>query len=430
VGSITWQYVAAGALAVVWLLLLVRRVGLPFHRLQRSRRDAQGPVWMSIAGWLVIAALVAAAAGGGLLWLLGWPRLPKQTAFSTTEMLDLLKIGLAVVAGFGGVVALAVNYRKQRVTEAAHAHALNQEERERTKLFNERFKVAAELLNSDQAGLRIAGVSAMAGLADDWEAQRQMCVDALIDHLKLPKDDNDADVANKIFRALRERLGTHLRPGLWSPLNFDFSGMRFDEADFSERTFAGEVIFDGAEFTGDHTSFERTAFRNRLSCHGTRFTGTTVSFRDALFDGHSPEFVGCTFDGTTLDLRGSELRSRRIHFYRCDFAHSELTGEDMMVGTGAVQIERSTLVGSVLDFTGVQGPFDDRGSLGFLFVEGCELAGCKVVLDSLDPDRHFVWWRDNATKDVEMRTGDQPATWLKIRGGEPEGLPTTSSEPQ
>ncbi|MGI5503955.1 hypothetical protein [Lentzea sp. CA-135723] len=208
--------------------------------------------------------------------------MPKQAAFTTTEALDLLKIGLAVVAGFGGVVALAVNYRKQRVTEAAHTHALNQEERERTKLFNERFKVAAELLAGEQAGLRIAGVSAMAGLADDWEAQRQMCVDALIDTLKLRQD--DTEVANKIFRTLRDRLGTSKEAGLWSKLNFDFTGMGFVDADFSERTFAGALIFDGAEFTEEragelpgHLLPPRCrGVRRSLFCRGG-FTGETWS---------------------------------------------------------------------------------------------------------------------------------------------------------
>ncbi len=385
---------------------------------------------MSIVGWLLIAALVAAVAGGGLLWLLGWPKLPKQAAFSTTEMLDLLKIGLAVVAGFGGVVALAVNYRKQRVTEAAHVHSLNQEERERTKLFNERFKVATELLNGDQAGLRIAGVAAMAGLADDWEAQRQMCVDTLIDHLKLPKDDNDSEVTSKIFRALRERLGTHLRPGPWSPLNFDFSGLKFDEADFSERTFEGEVIFDGAEFTGDHTSFERTAFHNVLSCHGTRFIKTNVSFRDALFNGDPPEFVGCTFERTRLDLRGSELRSRRMYFYRCTFTLSDLDAENMRVDTAAVRIEHSTLVDSTLNFTDVLGATDERGSLGYLFIEGCELTGSDVMLLPLDPEHQFVWLRDNTFTGGSVYVYEDAPTWLKIRGEEPARLLTTSTESQ
>ena len=384
-GAITWQYAAAGALAVVWLLLLVRRLGRPLHR-RRTRRDAQSPVWLSIVGWLLIALLVAATAGGGLLWLLGWPTMPKQAAFSTTEMLDLLKIGLAVVAGFGGVVALAVNYRKQRVTEAAHVHSLNQEERERTKLFNERFKVAAELLSGEQAGLRIAGVSAMAGLADDWEAQRQMCVDALIDQLRLQEGKQGAEVANKIFRALRERLGTHREAGPWSALNFDFTGVRFVEADFSERTFAGAVIFDGAEFTGEHTSFERTAFRNTVfSCHGTTFANTWVSFQDTYFDGGAMEFVGCTFDRTTVIMPRLEARVRGIYFYRSDFTNSLVIGRDTLLHLGVIRVELCTLIDSIVD------------------------------VESFDPEFKAVRFANNTVEN----------------GGEPEGLPAvTSSEPQ
>ncbi|MFJ8960308.1 pentapeptide repeat-containing protein [Lentzea sp. NPDC102401] len=425
-GAITWQYPAAGALAVVWLLLLVRRLDPPFRQRQRTSQNAQVPVWVSIIGWLLIAALVAAAAGGGLLWLLGWPQLPKQAAFSTTEMLDLLKIGLAVVAGFGGVVALAVNYRKQRVTEAAHAHSLNQEERERTKLFNERFKVAAELLGNDEVRLRIAGVSAMAGLADDWETQRQMCVDTLIDTLKLPKDDHDAEVANKIFRALRDRLGTPLRVGLWSPLNFDFSGLKFDEADFSERTFEGEVIFDGAEFTGQHTSFERTAFRNLLSCHGTRFTGTTANFSDALFT-KDAQFVGCSADDSTLDFRRAELKGRALYFYRSELKRTQLIWRDTTLNTGAVRIERCEVTDCVLDFGDVRGATAERRSLGFLFIDMSKLTRCLVLLEPLDAEYQRVWIRDSPLEEVDLLTGedDAPPPWLKIRGGEQEELPTT-----
>lgn len=367
---------------MVWLLLLVRRLGLPLRRRPGSRRDTQLPVWTSIVGWLLIAALVAASAGGGLLWLLGWPTLPKQAAFSTAEMLDLLKIGLAVVAGFGGVVALAVNYRKQRVTEAAHAHSLNQEERERTKLFNERFKVAAELLNGEQPGLRIAGVSAMAGLADDWEAQRQMCVDALIDQLRLHED--DGQTANKVFRALKERLGTHREAGPWSGLNFDFSGIRFADADFSERTFAGAVIFDGAEFTGDNTSFERTAFKNTtLSCHGTTFTNTDVNFQDAHCLFGAMEFVGCTFDRATLNMRGMNSLGRGIDFYRSTFTGSSVIGQDVTLSV-AVRVELCTLVDSTID------------------------------VRTFDPEFQAVRFTNNTVES----------------GGEPEELPTASVEPQ
>lgn len=422
-GSITWKYAAAGTLAVVWLLLLIRRIGLPLRRRQRTRHETQSPVWVSIIGWLLIAAVVATAAGGGLLWLLGWPKMPNQASFTTTEMLDLLKIGLAVVAGFGGVVALAVNYRKQRTTEAAHALTLNQEERERTKLFNERFKVAAELLSSEQIGLRIAGVSAMAGLADDWEAQRQTCVNALIDYLKLSSDGHDADVVNRIFRALRDRLGTSRQAGLWSPLNFDFTGMRFVNADFSERTFSGEVLFDSAEFTGDNTSFERTAFHNTvLSCHGTKFTKTRATFRDAYFDNSNAEFVGATFDEAVLDLRGAELTGRALYFYRSTFKQSRLIGSDADLDMGAVRIEFCSLTDSEIDMRDVRGADVAHRSLGFLFVESSTMQGGSLQIRPFEPEFQWAWLKDNTFENVEISLDghevenlDLVPAWLKVR---------------
>jgi len=50
---------------------------------------------------------------------------------------------------------------------------------QRTRTLNERFATAAEQLGSDKPAARLAGVYAMAGLADDWEENRQTCVDVL-----------------------------------------------------------------------------------------------------------------------------------------------------------------------------------------------------------------------------------------------------------
>jgi hypothetical protein len=51
---------------------------------------------------------------------------------------------------------------------------------QRTRTLNERFTTAAEQLGSDKPAVRLAGVYAMAaGLADDWEENRQTCVDVL-----------------------------------------------------------------------------------------------------------------------------------------------------------------------------------------------------------------------------------------------------------
>jgi ABC-type transporter Mla subunit MlaD len=46
---------------------------------------------------------------------------------------------------------------------------------QRTRTLNERFATAAEQLGSDKPAVRLAGVYAIAGLADDWNENRQTC---------------------------------------------------------------------------------------------------------------------------------------------------------------------------------------------------------------------------------------------------------------
>jgi hypothetical protein len=57
---------------------------------------------------------------------------------------------------------------------------------QRIRMLNERSTTAAEQLGSDKPAVRLAGVYAMAGLADDWEENRQTCVDVLCAYLQLP----------------------------------------------------------------------------------------------------------------------------------------------------------------------------------------------------------------------------------------------------
>ncbi|MFC4587558.1 hypothetical protein [Sphaerisporangium corydalis] len=64
------------------------------------------------------------------------------------------------------MVALVVAYRKQRVTEAG-------ESRKQAKLHAERFDKAGDKLGNDSAAVRLAGVHALAALADDWTGGRQ-----------------------------------------------------------------------------------------------------------------------------------------------------------------------------------------------------------------------------------------------------------------
>jgi hypothetical protein len=78
-------------------------------------------------------------------------------------------------------VALVLNYRRQR-----HLELDETGRRDQVRLYVERFGAAAAQLGGDQASVRLAGVYAMAALADEWEEQRQQCIDVLCGYLRLP----------------------------------------------------------------------------------------------------------------------------------------------------------------------------------------------------------------------------------------------------
>ncbi|WP_164835789.1 hypothetical protein [Actinacidiphila soli] len=128
---------------------------------------------------------------------------------------DAIKIALAVVAGVGGVVALVVAYRRQHLSEATDA-------REYDKALIERFGAAAEQLGADQPAVRMAGAYTMARLADEWPQERQICIDVLCGHLRMPHapDPPTGDQALASWQREREvrvtvlgLIAAHLRDG-------------------------------------------------------------------------------------------------------------------------------------------------------------------------------------------------------------------------
>jgi hypothetical protein len=194
----------------------------------------------------------------------------RTRALTATERLDSPKVILAVIAGVGGIVALAVAYRKQRYGEAA-------ENRERTRLFGERSVQAVEQLGHDHPAVRVAGVYAMAAPADEWLDGRQCCIDVLCAYLRMPYDP-DGETAAEGEREVRRTL--------FRVTDVTFAGdpVEFDGADFSGATdpsgvfTAGGVWFDGSRFVGGTTSFEgvTTQAQTTVSFLGARHTGGTV----------------------------------------------------------------------------------------------------------------------------------------------------------
>ena len=137
---------------------------------------------------------------------------------------------------------------------------------QRARTLNERFNTVAGQLGSDKSpAVRLAAVYAMAGLADDWQDHRQMCVDVLCAYLRMPYEPgpgDDAPVEKRLaLQASREVRHTVIRviaahlngtaPVSWCGLNFDFAGAVFDGGDFSGAKFSGGTVnFTGAKFSG------------------------------------------------------------------------------------------------------------------------------------------------------------------------------------
>src|SRR5579871_4832580 len=87
---------------------------------------------------------------------------------------------------------------------------------QRTRTLNERFATAAGQLGDDKPPtVRLAGVYAMAALADDWPENRQTCVDVLCGYLRMPYEPEpgqDAPEPERLaFRASREVRHTVIR---------------------------------------------------------------------------------------------------------------------------------------------------------------------------------------------------------------------------
>jgi hypothetical protein len=290
-------------------------------------------------GLLLSLSLAAAGAAGLLLWWgLGRPDLagtapgptiaPAPTVapvvtspprpLTPGERLDSMKVILAVVGGIGAVVALTVAYRKQRVGELS-------EYREDTRLYTDRFGKAADQLGTANGVVQVAGVHAMAELADDWQDGRQLCIEVLCSYLRMPYEADPAAAdyvpeRREARRTLIRVIRNHLRPGWsavsWCGYRFSFEGAVFDCGDLSgARLQGGNMTFHGAQFVGDGFEFSGVSFDHTpVWFTKVRFGGATVTFRGAQFAGSDVRFDGAKFTGGSVTFDGAEHRAGNVTF--------------------------------------------------------------------------------------------------------------------
>ncbi|MFE0105876.1 pentapeptide repeat-containing protein [Streptomyces sp. NPDC059009] len=347
---------------------------------QRAHEERRGlrlwPVGTVLALAFVVALLVAAGVFYTAWDLLGARELKPERRIDSTTLFDLVKLSFGVVAGAGALVALIVAYRRQRVDEDG---AL----RDATRLHTERFTAAVSQLGDDSAAVRLGGVHALAGLADDAPTRelRQTAIDVLCAYLRLPYvaeadlPDGDAQ-ARHAYQALREVRHTvirlvrdHLRlaaghPHSWQGHDFDFTGVVFDGGDFSEAVFSGgkvsfggaafsggEVNFGSAVFSGGEVSFREAAFSDgEVSFLGAKFSGATVHLLKAQFSGCGVSFLGAKFSGGTVFFTGSVFSDGWINLFGAQFSGSEVVLTGAVFSGGRVDFSAAEFAAGDVDF--------------------------------------------------------------------------------
>ena len=401
VSTATGRFVARfwpGLLLVVVAWLLASTAWTGGRRVNARRRLP--PLLVHVALMLGLATAVAVGAGALLWTTVGRPALrgvpvppipvtsatPEAAApqWTLTNTFDAMKIVLSVVAGIGGVIALTVAYRRQHLGEAA-------EQREDTKLFTDRFGRAAELLGSSDAGVRLAGVYAMAALADDWLEGRQTCIDVLCALLRmpytapLPRDDipdalptkgssgnklvgssagwpwhqarrqgerpsssrvapnalataaqpardpqEERQVRHTVIRLVRDHLRLPAdHEHSWQDCDFDFTGAVFDGGDLSRAHFAGA----------------------RVSFRGARFSGGRVFFRHATFSGGKADFAYATFSGSVVDFGYTTFSGCTVNFGRTTFSGGSVDFSFATFSGGKVDFSDAMFSGGTVDFS-------------------------------------------------------------------------------
>lgn len=253
------------------------------------------------------------------------------------DRLDAVRTGLAVGAGIGALITLALALRRQQATEH------DATERRLTELYVK----AVDQLGSDKAAVRHGGLYALERVAQDNPAHRQTVVDVICAYLRTPyspprargtsklgglraplrsartrpqtlryslsdatlKDaDKEAQQEREVRLTAQRVLRDHLQPRtpartwlrwfprpahtFWPDIDLDLTGATLVDFDlakttvrngwFSDAQFTGVAGFGGAQFSGE-ARFIRARFDDVTTFSETQFN-RTVWFDNARFN--------------------------------------------------------------------------------------------------------------------------------------------------
>jgi uncharacterized protein YjbI with pentapeptide repeats len=376
-------------------------------------------------------------------------------------------IAAAIIAAAVGLLSLIGTLivqiygirRTSRDTDAIVHEQLGQqrEQLERTlaeqrlRTWNERFATAVDRLGADRPpAVRLAAVYAMAGLADDWEENRQTCVDVLCAYLRMPYEPDPGEkakameqrafaanqqVRHTVIRVITAHLQEGARPS-WRGLDLDFTGAVLDGGNFAGAVFSGGTVsFRGAVFSSGSVSFFGAVFSGgAVDFTGAVFSGGTVDFEGAQFSGGSVDFFDAEFSGGTVSFGGVPRPGHAVLLGSTEFSAGDVVFTGARFSDGTVDFDSVVFSGGEVlficaEFSGATVSFGDAklsgGALCFIEAvfsggtvsfDGAKLSGGDLVAELSFGDAVF----SGGTVDLSGVT--EGLIQLSFEGDPPSGL--------
>ncbi|MGW6747608.1 pentapeptide repeat-containing protein [Streptomyces sp. NPDC055006] len=373
----------------------------PFKRRHKPQGLHTPNLW---SVWLVapLALLTVGALAFGLY--LGAETLltSERTTKTPIGVQDVIKTTVTVITLMGAVLAGVYAYRKQLLAEGdSHRADASQ--------LAERYSTAAEQLGHERPAVRLAGVYAMARLADDWPEQRKVCVDVLCAYLRMPYVTDPAspefrtgerEVRLTIIRLMRDHLDPWA-PTTWCGLDLDFTGAVFDGGDFKGAHFTGGTVsFRSAQFPAGEVSFISAIFSGAtVSFQGAEFSGGKAYFHKARFTGGRVHFNGTQFDSGSVSFNSAVFSGSRVTFSATDFSGSSVSFSDARFLRDMVQFVGIVVSGGAVSFGGAEFSSGTIGFLGPQFSSGVvTFANARAPSDAIvfdhvqiDADMNINW---------------------------------------
>jgi Pentapeptide repeats (8 copies) len=316
-------------------------------------------------------------------------------------------LGAGFVVGVAAIVTFVSAWlgRRQDRRHFASSQAI-----ERLRDFRDRYTAAAgQLGDKSSPAIRLAGVYALVGLADEWlnygsQRDSQMAIDLLRAYLRTKPpsadcDEQEHEVRKAILTETAARSGwwtqardsrarsspIHERGVAKADLRFALDGLRYQRKPKSVRGYVRRI----RALMGVYGNFLIAVVKPGRSSPEQKGRGREFSaWQDMNTDLLGSYLVGMSFPGTQLMAAGVGLAG--VPMVDADLSRTDLRSADLEIA----QLSRAVLVdanlvdvyarGAILEFADLRGADLRWANLGDADLSGANLAGANLLDAKLD----------------------------------------------